>query len=52
MTKPQVIIHKPPNKNGSSPNSNVVNGIEISTYDQAYDCHGELPLKLSMVSNW
>ena len=45
MTKP----HHLPNKSGILPNSNVININEISTYGQAYDYHGQLAVKLSMV---
>ena len=49
MTKPPVIIHKLPNINVNLINDDAINGNEIITYDQEYEWHGELTVKLSMV---
>ena len=48
-TKPPLLIHKSPNRNVSVTNCDVIDINEISIYDQAYDCHGELTVKSSMV---
>ena len=42
MTKPPVIIPILSNKNLNVINGDVINGNEISTYDQAYGSNGEL----------
>ena len=39
-TKPPVLMHKHPFKNGNVTNFDVINGNAISKYDQAYECHG------------
>ena len=46
MTKPLVIIHKLPNINANLPNYNEINGNDIITYDQSYDFHGKLTVKI------
>ena len=48
-TKPPVIIPILSNKNLNVKNGDVVDGNEISTYDQSYDSNGELPDKFSVV---
>ena len=48
-TKPPVMFHNLHNKNGNLLYGNVINGNDISTYDCAYDHHGELNVKSSMV---
>ena len=49
MPKPLVLIPIVPNLNINLNNCDVINCNDISTYDQAYDSHGELTVELSMV---
>ena len=49
-TKPPVLIHILPNKKRNITNFDVINCNDINNYDQAYDSHGEITVKLSMIN--